>query len=182
MTIQYNPFCYFVDYRGHWWTNGLMKQCFIGCNAPIKPTLGRYRWYQNYLKQLMVWQIQFFLYLLPPPDGVFKSDWNLLSGLFPPCEILSSGWISFRQMVRLTLIWFFSYTSAADWFDELTRRHSLQIFNCKLTLLLGHQPDMEILDPLHEWTEWIRQYDVDGVDRQVLPWSVSADGQQVLFF
>ena len=41
---------------------------------------------------------------------------------------------------------------------------------------------MEILDPLHEWTEWIRQYDVDGVDRQVLPWSVSADGQQVLFF
>ena len=57
---QYNPFCYFVDYRGHWWTNGLMKQCFIGCNAPIKPTLGRYRWYQNYLKQLMVWQIQFF--------------------------------------------------------------------------------------------------------------------------
>ena len=123
-----------------------------------------------------------FSYLLPPPDGVFKSDWNLLSGLFPPCEILSSGWISFRQMVRLTLIWFFSYTSAADWFDELTRRHSLQIFNCKLTLLLGHQPDMEILDPLHGWTEWIRQYDVDGVDRQVLPWSVSADGQQVLFF
>ena len=77
---------------------------------------------------------------------------------------------------------FFSYTSAADLFDGLTRRDCLQIFNCELTLLLGHQPDMEILDPLHGWTEWIRQYDVDGVDRQVLPWSVSADGQQVLFF
>ena len=43
----------------------------------------------------------------------------------------------------------FSYTSAADWFDGLTRRDCLQIFNCELTLLLGHQPDMEILDPLH---------------------------------
>ena len=42
----------------------------------------------------------------------FKSDWNLLSGLFPPCEILSSGWISFRRMVRMTHICFFLHISS----------------------------------------------------------------------
>ena len=57
---QYNPFCYFLDYGSHWWTNGLVGQWFIGCKAPIKLTLGRHRQCQIFLKLLMVRLIPFF--------------------------------------------------------------------------------------------------------------------------